>query len=279
MRRSRGQHSLGDVVNGFAGAGMIAAALLTPFLRRRRLIWVVGAATADRSFPGDDLVARLRWAWTHAIDIDAPAEAVWPWVSQIGADRAGFYSYQWLENLVGCQIRNADEIHPDWAHRAGGSLLLHPKALPLQIVAVEDGRSLIAYMAPKQSLSGGSGDALDGSKLAVPGPVSQSRSLPADQPVPVRDLERPGQQAAVWCRPDRTDQLRHGPAHADRHKAASRGSRRNPVRTRDGRCRQQQRRVALDFAVTSGYRPATGLAPVPGEDLPPSRPDNGQIAA
>jgi hypothetical protein len=155
MRRSRGHHSLGDVVNGFAGAGMIAAALLTPFLRRRRLIWGAGAATADRSFPGDDLVARPRWAWTHAIDIDAPAEAVWPWVSQIGADRAGFYSYQWLENLVGCQIRNADEIHPDWAHRAGGSLLLHPKALPLQIVAVEDGRSLIAYMAPTQSLSGG----------------------------------------------------------------------------------------------------------------------------
>jgi hypothetical protein len=155
MRCIVGQHNSRGMVKGIAGAGVIAAALLTPFLRRGRLVWGAGAATADCSFPGDDLVARPRWAWTHAIDIDASAEAVWPWVAQIGADRAGFYSYQWLENLVGCQIRNADEIHPDWAHRAGGSLLLHPKVPPLQIVAVEDGRSLIAYMAPTQSLSRG----------------------------------------------------------------------------------------------------------------------------
>ena len=54
---------------------------------------------------------------------------------------------------MGCQIRNADAIHPDWAQRSGGSLMLHPKAPPLEIVAVEEGRFLLAYMAPTQSLS------------------------------------------------------------------------------------------------------------------------------
>jgi hypothetical protein len=152
MRRRAGLSDWQDVVTGVAGVGIIVSALLTPFLRRRRIVWGAGAATAGRSYPGDDLVARPRWAWTHAIDIDAPAEAVWPWVAQIGADRAGFYSYQWLENLVGCQLCNADVIRPDWAHRAGGSLLLHPKAPPLHVVAVADGRWLSAYMAPTQSL-------------------------------------------------------------------------------------------------------------------------------
>jgi hypothetical protein len=154
MRPSRAPHESHDVMSGLLGAGVIAAALVTPFFRTKRLVWGAGTATADRTFPGDDLVANPRWAWTRAIDIDAPAEAVWPWVAQIGADRAGFYSYQWLENLVGCQIRNADAVHPEWAHRTGGSLVLHPKAPPLQIVSVEDGRSLLAYMAPTESLSG-----------------------------------------------------------------------------------------------------------------------------
>jgi len=153
MTRSPGLDRLHDVMSGLAGAGIIAAALLTPFLRPRRLSWGADTATAHRSFPGDDLVAQPRWAWTHAVEIHAPAEAIWPWVAQIGADRAGFYSYQWLENLVGCHMRNTDVIHPDWAQRAGGSLMLHPKAPPLAIVAVEDGRSLLAYMAPTQNLS------------------------------------------------------------------------------------------------------------------------------
>jgi hypothetical protein len=54
---------------------------------------------------------------TRAVTIEAPVEEVWPWLAQIGQDRAGFYSYSWLENLAGCQLRNADEIHPEWQER------------------------------------------------------------------------------------------------------------------------------------------------------------------
>jgi hypothetical protein len=41
----------------------------------------------------------------RAVTIDAPVEDVWPWLAQIGQDRAGFYSYEWLENLAGCRMR------------------------------------------------------------------------------------------------------------------------------------------------------------------------------
>ena len=45
---------------------------------------------------------------------------LWPWLAQLGQDRGGFYSYQWLENLAGCQMENADRIRPKWQHRALG---------------------------------------------------------------------------------------------------------------------------------------------------------------
>ncbi|GAA0246458.1 hypothetical protein ACFFQF_05480 [Haladaptatus pallidirubidus] len=44
---------------------------------------------------------------TRAITIDAPVEDLWPWVVQLGQGRGGFYSYDWLENLVGAGIHNA----------------------------------------------------------------------------------------------------------------------------------------------------------------------------
>ena len=57
---------------------------------------------------------------TRAITIDAPPSAVWPWLMQIGQDRAGFYSNDYLENLTGANIHNADVIRPEWRVRAVG---------------------------------------------------------------------------------------------------------------------------------------------------------------
>jgi hypothetical protein len=70
---------------------------------------------------------------------------VWRWVAQIGADRAGFYSYQWLENLSGCGLRNADAVHQDWELEQGDELRLHPKVPPLRIVRLERGQFFVAH--------------------------------------------------------------------------------------------------------------------------------------
>jgi hypothetical protein len=141
-----------DKAEACAGAAIMAAGLLTPFLRGRRSHWGVGARSAARRYPGDDLVPHPLWSWTHGVEVDAPAAHVWPWVAQIGADRGGFYSYQWLENLVGCRLRNAETVHPEWAARPGGKLRLHPDAPALRIVSVEPGRSLVAYIPPVPGL-------------------------------------------------------------------------------------------------------------------------------
>ena len=134
-----------DVAEGLVGAVRMACALLTPFLRRYRTRWGIDQESAMLPMPGDDLVESPRWSWTHAIEIAAAPSAVWPWVAQLGADRGGFYSYQWLENLAGCRLRNAETIHPEWELRVGQALLLHPDVPPLHIAAVERGRCLVAH--------------------------------------------------------------------------------------------------------------------------------------
>src|SRR5258708_7784175 len=54
-----------------------------------------------RSLPGDEIVAGAITQQTRAITIEAPADRVWAWLAQIGQDRGGFYSFDFLENLVG----------------------------------------------------------------------------------------------------------------------------------------------------------------------------------
>ena len=137
-----------DIREGWGGALRMAANALTPWRRGRRSRWGLPTAVALRTLPGDELVANPRWGWTHGVEIDAPPAAVWPWVAQIGADRGGFYSHQWLENLAGCQVRNAETVHPEWELKAGDALRLHPNAPPLRIVALERGRYFVAHAGP-----------------------------------------------------------------------------------------------------------------------------------
>ncbi len=140
--------SVRDVAHAAQGVAVMLAAFATPMLRAARSYWGLPADQRQRIFPGDDLVHRPRWQWAHAVDIAAPAEAVWPWVAQIGADRAGFYSYELLENLAGCRIHNAEHLQPRWAVQPGDALSIHPNIPPLPIVAIEPGRWFIAHAAP-----------------------------------------------------------------------------------------------------------------------------------
>jgi hypothetical protein len=58
-------------------------------------------ATAEervRVLPGDEHLPAATGVLTHAITIGAPAEEVWPWIVQMGAGRAGWYSYDFLDN-------------------------------------------------------------------------------------------------------------------------------------------------------------------------------------
>jgi hypothetical protein len=97
--------------------------------------------------PGDDLVCDGAVRTTRAITIHAPVDAVWPWLAQIGEDRAGFYSYSVLERAVGAHIRNADDIHPEWQDvQAGDTVWMarrYGRNASQAVAAVEPGSFLI----------------------------------------------------------------------------------------------------------------------------------------
>ena len=82
--------------------------------RRWQLRWGADSREVTARLPGDDLVADPDLVATRAITIRARPVDVWPWIAQLGQTRGGFYSYDGLENLVGCQIHSADRIVPAW---------------------------------------------------------------------------------------------------------------------------------------------------------------------
>lgn len=81
------------------------------------LNWGTTARERTQALLGDDAWIGGVVTGTRAVSIDAPPEKVWPWLVQIGQDRAGFYSYTWLENLTLADIHNTFEIRPDWQGR------------------------------------------------------------------------------------------------------------------------------------------------------------------
>ena len=115
------------VLAALEGAALIVWNLVaTPLIGRRRLRWGTVGTEATDPLPGDQLVPEPTWSYTLGVSIDASPQDVWPWIAQIGQGRGGFYSYEVLENLVGCKITNTTEVLPDHQHPVvGGEIHLH----------------------------------------------------------------------------------------------------------------------------------------------------------
>jgi hypothetical protein len=97
--------------------------------------WGATASEEAQPLPGDDIVRAPWYRSTRALTIGAPVEDVWPWIAQLGQDRAGFYSYTWVENLLLADIHNARTVHPGWLERREGDLLpLTSRNYPLGLV-------------------------------------------------------------------------------------------------------------------------------------------------
>jgi hypothetical protein len=123
----------------------LASGLVGAYLAVGRPLMLHWGATCEeltKPLPGDELVEHPAVQSTRAVTVEAPPEAVWPWLAQVGQDRAGFYSYDWLENLAGCEMHNAGEIHPEWQERERGDTVpLHPLN-GLRVVRFEPSRVL-----------------------------------------------------------------------------------------------------------------------------------------
>jgi hypothetical protein len=135
------------VQGGLLGLGMVVlgcAPLISSSFSR------VKATPAERveSFPGDEFIAEPIATRTHAITIQGPRQSVWPWLVQMGANRAGWYSYDWLDN--GGQ-RSAEQIIPDFQALSPGILFAAaPEATDsFLVLRYEHQRFLVLGAAPQ----------------------------------------------------------------------------------------------------------------------------------
>jgi len=81
------------------------------WVRPRLLRWGASEDEVRRHYPGADLIPDGRRSATMAVTIDAPRAEVWPWLVQMGADRAGWYSWDRLDNWG---HPSATRINPEW---------------------------------------------------------------------------------------------------------------------------------------------------------------------
>ncbi len=97
-------------------AGAAAALGLYQLLLRRPVLrWGATEAEASSRLPGDELLEDADGVSTRAIDIDAPAAAVWPWIAQMGpSPRGGAYTYDWIENLLGLNMHSVKRVLPEF---------------------------------------------------------------------------------------------------------------------------------------------------------------------
>ncbi len=130
----------------------VLACVAVDAFRLVRAWYLRWGATDDevlRHMPLDGHVPRPRLDSTMAITIDAPPERIWPWLAQMGdAPRAGYYSYAWIERLLGMDIENSQRILPQYQHLRVGDAI--DRAGTMTVLAVEPSRHLV--LGPPESV-------------------------------------------------------------------------------------------------------------------------------
>jgi hypothetical protein len=89
---------------------------------------------------GDGLVTNPTFNATRAVTVNAPAERIWPWIVQMGYKRAGFYSWDRLDNDG---IPSAERIIPEYQNLAVGDLVPLSEETDAEVVEMEPNRGLL----------------------------------------------------------------------------------------------------------------------------------------
>lgn len=142
------RHDLSHIADGVVGAAAIASTVLAnPLLRAFYRRWGATEHEAHKPLPGDELIPNPRMEYTRAISIKAPPERVWPWLIQIGYGRAGWYSYDVLEDMVGAGAfvdgDSAERVVPELQTLAYGDPVALHEDLAFRVHTIEPPRELI----------------------------------------------------------------------------------------------------------------------------------------
>ena len=125
---------VGTAITATAAAGFLVA-------RREWRTWGIDPVEATRVLPGDDLVADASAVETRGIDLEAPPEAVWPWLVQMGYGRAGWYSY----DTIDMDQASSSVLDPDLPTPEVGDIMPTYPGGGFVIKTIEPAQALVLY--------------------------------------------------------------------------------------------------------------------------------------
>jgi len=150
---------VGLLALGIVVFGIVYAFVIRPWHLHR-------GSTKDeiqRSLPGDELVPDPKFVWNQAITIKALAAEVWPWLVQIGNQRAGWYSWDGLHRLMGVAGSvddprgSANRIVPELQNlEVGDEIRMMPEDMGIPgyaVVSIEPERALVTHIDDENGAS------------------------------------------------------------------------------------------------------------------------------
>ncbi len=131
----------GDLALGL-GILILVAAIYVWVVKPWHMRWGTSDVETVRSMPGDDLILGAGQA-TRAIAIAAQPVEVWPWLIQLGYGRAGWYSYDWIDN----DFRpSADRIVPEYQDLKIGDKILMMSEMGFVVESIDEPHSIVSVL-------------------------------------------------------------------------------------------------------------------------------------
>ncbi len=119
------------------GSIVLGCALMQP-VRRWYLRWGATPDELARTMPLDERIEHPNLNSTMGITIDAPPGEIWPWIVQLGEPpRAGYYSYTFIERMVGLDVKNAGRLLPEFQTLEVGQAIDRNGTMVVQAVEPE----------------------------------------------------------------------------------------------------------------------------------------------
>ena len=127
---------------------LLALAILYWFpIRRWMSRWGATPSDLTRVMAGDSFLVDPAYSGTMAVTVSAPPADIWPWLVQIGFQRGGLYSYDWLDRLFGYLDRpSATRILPEFQNLAVGDKIPLGQGPSWPVAIIESGRALVLDM-------------------------------------------------------------------------------------------------------------------------------------
>lgn len=109
-------------------------------IRPWQLRWGATDEEVTRPMPGDEIVPNPTFNATRSVTINARPEEIWPWMVQIGDERAGFYAYDWFDNRG---VRSAERIIPELQYLAVGDKIPISPVIYQRVWSMDPNRSMV----------------------------------------------------------------------------------------------------------------------------------------